>query len=150
MKFFNSRTPREQLLIALMLVLVVLFAIWQFLINPMIEAKANADAKRTKALNELSIVQRAVPQLRTSESTTQTFDQAAVFNTARNVNIAISRIQPQDDNALKIWIEDTPSTTLYGFLLALSRDYAVDITRVNINRRDNGLVSAQITLGPST
>jgi len=49
---------------------------------------------------------------------------------------------------MKVWFEDTSSQTLYAFLTNISRDYKVEISRVSINRRDEGVVSAQVTLVP--
>lgn len=135
-----------------MLGLVLIFGIWQFAINPVLSAKANALETQAKAQRDLSIVQNGLPRLALSKATSNTaadpFNRRAVINTARQTNIAISRVQPEANNAMKVWFEDTSSQTLYAFLTNISRDYKVEISRVSINRRDEGVVSTQVTLVP--
>ena len=150
MNYFKSRSPREQVLILVMLGLILIFAIWQFAVTPVLTVKSNAQNNQAKAQRDLSIVQNGLPKLTLAKgapnNAAKPFNRRAVIDTARQVNIAISRVQPESNAALKVWFEDTSSQTLYSFLTTLSREYHVDISRVNINRRDNGVVSAQITL----
>jgi len=72
MNYFRSRTPREQILILVMLGLVLIFGIWQFAINPVLNAKANALETQAKAQRDLSIVQNGLPRLALSKATSNT------------------------------------------------------------------------------
>lgn len=150
MNYFKSRNPREQALILGMLALLFLFCLWQFVIAPISAMKTDSARARAAALRDYAIVTSGAPQIAAasaSVSGTQAFNREAIVAAAAGQELTISRLQNEAGGSLKVWFEDVSSAQVYGFLSALTGDYAASIEGVQISRRNEGKVSAQITLG---
>ena len=150
MSFFTDRSSREQLLLAVAALLMVLMAGWMFIIRPMGQAYAAAVQAQSKAVRDFDLVQRGLSYLTQTRTDRQPFDRNALIATAREVNISISRVQPENDGDLKVWFEDSTSDQVYTFLNRLTGSYNAAIELVQMNRRPGGQISAQITLRPLT
>ena len=149
MNILSSHTPRERGLILAAILLLGVFAVWQFGIRPVLAQKTAAMQNQQMALRDLDIVQRGLPSLSSApQSAKAPFDRAAVISEARNANVAISRVQPAPDDGLQVWFEDTEAPNIYRMLSQLTSQYNVTIVRVQMTRRDTGRVSAQVTLAP--
>ncbi|MEP1230684.1 MAG: type II secretion system protein GspM [Litorimonas sp.] len=147
----SNFSASEKRLIAIALPLCIFVGAWQLAIKPTFKAKSDSRAKYETAIRNYSIVQRAVPRLTNASRSSlgeQAFNPTAIIETARAANIAISRVQPASNDALQVWFDETTSAQIYNFLLTLEGDYAVEVTRAQINRRQDGLVSAQFTFTP--
>ena len=142
---------REIALIAVMLGLLIILGGWQFLIRPVFKNNALSQSQYDQAVQDYELVQRAAPQLIASAASagggTQSFNQAAIIDTARNHNITLSRVQPIAQQQIQIWFDDIASAQFYGFIQELKRNYAVEIAKAQINRKDQG-ISVQLTLMP--
>lgn len=150
MAWFTERNPRERALIAVAGLLVALFLSWQFVVKPVMEAHEKAERAQTTALRDFGIVQSGVSQISTADnSNKQPFNRAAVIQVANLSGVTISRVQPGQDQALQVWFEDAQIGNVYNFLTQISGQYASRVGRVQISRRDGGVVSAQITLYPT-
>lgn len=155
MNYFSERTQREQVLIVGMLILVAALALWQLGIKPVVNNKARAEQSLSSAKRDIAIVRNGLPKLGQARALAQDsnqtpFDRPALIETSRAAEIAISRVQPGADNSLQVWFEDAPVLSVYSFMSNLSAQYEVSFERVQITRRDNGLVSAQFTLKPQS
>jgi len=153
MNMFSKFSKSEKTLIALAAALCVILGAWQFVIKPIFKAKAQSRAQYEIAVRDYDIVQRALPRLtaRAVQSGGQNlFNRSAVIDTARGVNIAISRVQPASNGEVQVWFDETTSALTYRFLQVLDDEYAVDIVSAQINRRQGGLISAQFTFMPIT
>ena len=150
MSFLSERTPRERLLIYVALGLLALLAGWMMIIRPMTSAHADAVQAQSKAVRDYDLVQRGLPFLTQTSPDRQPFDRNAIIVTARDVDIAISRVQPENDGDIKVWFEDSTSDQVYAFLNNLTGSYNAGIALVQMNRRPGGQISAQITLRPLT
>ena len=150
MSFLDDRTPRERLLILTALGLAVLLIGWMLIVRPLTQAHDTAVLAQSKAVRDYDLVQRGLPYLTQTRSDRQAFDRNAVIATARDINISISRVQPENDGDLKVWFEDSTSDQVYAFLNRLTDTYNAGVELVQMNRRPNGQISAQITLRPLT
>ena len=151
MNFWNRLDGRERLLISIAGFLVAILALWFLGIRPIMSAKANALNAQTMAIRDLEIVQTNLPKLSgksASATGTQTFDRSAVLRLAKANQLTVSRVQPENNGSLKFWFEDAPSTQIFKLMSELSSDYAVTIGAVQMSRKDNGTVSATLTLEP--
>lgn len=147
--WFNDRTSRERGLLLAASLLVVLLLAWQFMVKPVMEANQRAERAQTTALRDFGIVQSGVVHLSPAgQSGKQPFDRGVVIQVAHQTGVSISRVQPGQNEALQIWFEDAQVTNVYMFLTQISEQYGTRIGRVQISRRDGGVVSAQITLHP--
>ncbi len=148
MNFLADRTPRERQLIYVMLALAALMLGWMLLVRPLMSWHDTAEQNQNRAVRDYQIVEQGLPYLNQTRTDRAAFDRNAVIAVARQVDIPISRVQPENDGDLKIWFEDSSSEKIYRFLSALTDGYNASIAQVQMNRRPGERVSAQITLRP--
>ncbi|MBC6402073.1 MAG: type II secretion system protein M [Hyphomonadaceae bacterium] len=146
MKFLADRSPRERLLILIMLVLLGTFLIWQFLVSPVLGMRAVAESDRQAAIRDYEIVAQNLSAMEVDGSEKAAFTRNILIQEARAAGIRISRVQPQGEDAIKVWFEDAPALQVFTFLDDLSGRFDVSVTNAQINRRDGGTVGAQFTL----
>jgi len=145
----QDRTPRERTLIYGLIGLSVFFVIWMLLIGPLMSAKTIAQSQQAGAFRDLQVVRSGAAILQpVSSAPQQKLDQTLLVQKTREAGVNLSRLQPDPNGALRIWSEAIESAKLYSFLQTLTQSYAVNITRIQIDRRDDGLVDVQMTLSP--
>lgn len=136
-------------MLAVMAGLLCLFFVWQFAVKPAVDMRADAQRTQAAAMRDYNIVRAGAPALGSAAgkpSGTAAFDRSAIVTTAEREGLPISRLQNETGGAVKVWFEDLPSGQIYAFLNRVTKDYAVSVTGVQISRRADGEVSAQITL----
>lgn len=148
MNMISNLSRREQVLVIMATLLACFFIVLQFAVMPVMKGKTAAKAAHAQALRDMDIVRRAVPalDLNTQSKARRTFQRDSVLTAAREAGLSISRLQPGPDGDVQIWFDDAQACGIYSMLSALTRDYAVDIRRADIQRQDGGAVSAQVTL----
>ena len=149
MAYFKSRTPREQGLIAGMLILAALFALWLFVFKPVFTMKDSAERAQAAALRDYDIVRKGAPMIAAKSgaaSGNAAFDRSVIVTLAAEQSLPISRLQSEPDGALKIWFEGVDAARVFTLLSNLTAGYAAQIEGVQISRREGGTVSAQLTL----
>tara|TARA_R110002096_G_scaffold270628_1_gene464449 strand:- start:1144 stop:1641 length:498 start_codon:yes stop_codon:yes gene_type:complete len=60
--------------------------------------------------------------------------------------LAISRVLPDGDDRLNVWIESGLAESLTDWLTDLDRNHSIQVERLTIDRRGDRVVSAQIVL----
>jgi len=150
-KFSSRFSPSEQKLLGLAAALCVILGGWQFVIKPISKSKTQGASEYNRAVRDYGIVQSAIPRLGgggAQNSSKPAFNRAAIIDTARTANLAISRVQPSQNGAVQVWFDETTSAQVYNFLQLLESQYAAEIANAQLNRRQNGLISAQFTFAP--
>ena len=152
---FKALTDREQLILIVAAVVVVVgifyFVIW----SPMTDKIALREQQIERQHELLSFVQQSAQraiQLRRSNGSQQQFNGSltqAVNQTTSRHNIVISRMQPQGEE-LQVWIDQAPFNSVLDWLNALERMGVViiqlDITeseapgQINVRRLQLGKV----------
>lgn len=148
MSWFNNREPRERVLLMILAALLVIFVGWFALTR---ESGPDPDIALSEAQIDRELWLRAAPRLgggSGGDSTRETFTRGAIINLARSRDVALTRVQPQNDGSLTVWIDDVGTGPLFGLMQSVTRDYAVDLQSVMINRTPNGALNAQFTLMP--
>ncbi len=141
---FNAR---ERGLILVAGGLIVLFALWQFVIAPSVSWAHSAQENQARAERDHRLISQAVAQLNHGSGATNkaVFNRAAVIQIANQTGVTLSRVEPGRDQALRIWLDDSRSASVYSFLIALDKQYKVDITHAQMTRRGGNLVTAQFS-----
>jgi len=66
---------------------------------------------------------------------------------ARAAGLSISRIQPEGEDGVRVWIDRAPSTQVFAFLIAARRDHGLSASSVSLTSRDgSGEVTLEATL----
>lgn len=150
MGWFNSREPRERVLLMILAVLLIISVGWFAMTR---EAGPDPDVQLSDAQIDRELWLRAAPRLSVGSGgdvTRAPFTRGAIINLARSRDIALTRVQPQNDGSLTVWIDDVGTGPLFGLMQSVTRDYAVDLQSVMINRTPRGGLNAQFTLMPLT
>lgn len=143
---WRDREPREQVLLAVMGVLLGLFVLWQFILTPISNARSDAQSALITAERDYVAVARALPQL--SAPTTLSgpqFTQAVFIDAARKRGLKPSRIQPDGNNNLSVWIDTKDTLALYGLLNDIITQNGAILARASITAGANQSLNAQLT-----
>jgi len=150
MTILKDRTPRERGLIYGLIFLSIVFVLWVFVIMPLMNTKAIARSQNAGALRDLEFVKTGITALAPESMQSRTkFDQSVFVQKVRADGLTLSRLQPETNGALRVWLEGLASQQIYNLLQNLMQNYDVDISRIQINRRDDGRVDVQMTISPS-
>lgn len=72
---------------------------------------------------------------------------ALVTRTAREAGLALQRFEPSGDNAIRVWLEDSPYADVAAWLEGLKNRHGVIIDQAAMDRDDTpGKVSVRLTL----
>ena len=145
--WFNSREPRERILLMVLAVLLAIFTLW-FVVTR--ESGPDGRANLEAAQMDREIWLRAAPRLASGTATggRSEFTRGALVDASRKRGVALSRVQPQGEGGLGVWIDDAPTSALYGLINDLVSTHAVKVETAVITTAPNGGVNAQITLIP--
>lgn len=154
--WWQERSFREQVLLAVGLCGVAGFVLVQLIFLPTFKFRAEAARANLVASRNLAEVQasaakwQSVAQRMPSDGAGATNSETlhrSVSLAAQGAGILISRMQPRQDNELEIWVETATSTSVYAWLASMQQDYGIGIKRVTLQAQSDGAtISAQIVL----
>ena len=147
MTWFNSREPRERVLLFILAGLLIVFAAWFVLTR---ESGPNGSTALEAAQTDREFWLRASPKLNagTATGTKSEFTRGALIDAARKRSVDLSRVQPNAGGGLTLWVEDAATPAFYGVIQDLVTNYAVNVESALITAASSGGVNAQLTLTP--
>ena len=147
--WWEMREPRERILLLVLGALVSLFIVIFAIVLPLQSARDNAQTALTRAQADLQLVNRIAPNLSGPTTNRAQFNRAALVRTAGERGIKLARMQPGENGALSVWIDEVSTESLYGLFTELMTNYTAVPERVSISADQNGTLSAQFTLRPA-
>lgn len=145
--WWDMRAKSERILLAIMAALILLFSIWQFMLSPLLRGQDTAERALIKAQADYAVIARTAPQMPNTNANVQPFDRAILISLARKSDIRLSRVQPETDGSLSVWVDGAATPAIYDLMEDLLTGYSVSLTRMNLAASGTG-VSAQFTLRP--
>ena len=148
MNWFNTREPRERVLLIVLAGLLVVFIAWFAMTR---ESGPDGATALEAAQTDRELWLRAAPRLGsgTANGERAEFTRGALVESARNRSVSLTRVQPQSNGALSVWIEDTSTTALYDLIEDIVGKYAVSVETALLTTAPNGGLNAQFTLSPT-
>ena len=147
---FNELSLREKILVGVMMALIAVFIIFQFIIMPLTRFHNSAQQAQIKAQADRAYTEQNISRLQAGGTGAQPgtpFSRGALVTASRASGIEnLSRIQPQPNGDIKVWLDNVSAPALFSFLQRVERQYITRVTGAQITRRDADLVSAQISL----
>ena len=150
--------PRERLIVAAGVIFVIASVIYLFAWSPIVESRDNKkmriDNKReiltwmTQKKQEVEHLKRINPNLFNQVSDRRSL-LAIVDTGAKQMGIrnSITRIEPNGEDAVLIWLEDMIFDRLIVLLGELNRRNHIQVNDVSLNKSDQvGKVSGKVTL----
>ena len=148
MNWFNSREPRERVLLLILAALLAMFVAW-FAVTR--ESGPDGTTVLEAAQADRKLWLRAAPRLSSGPvvGDRAEFTRGVLVEKARQRGVSLSRVQPQSGGGLTVWIDDAGTPALYGLIEDLVSGYTVEIDTALITTAPNGGVNAQLTLTPT-
>ena len=153
--WWDARQAQERTLLlvgaALMAVLLFYLAVWQ----PVARAHHRAELALSQshaAAQRLEVIGAEVARLRgaggQSAANRSLSLLAAVDQASRGPELgkAPSRIQPEGDKEVKLWIDDVPFDAVLQWTQLLQSQYGITVSSAEIERKGEGVVSARLSL----
>ena len=150
---FDALAPRERLLVAVAAVVVLITLLYLLIWEPLVKAHTGR-AESLDAARALAARIETAAVLSQRGATGGGVDRvtsllAAVDQTSRSpvLGKAPSRLQPEGDREVKVWIEDVAFDNLLRWLAELETRYGIGASSAEIERgAASGTVSARLTL----
>jgi general secretion pathway protein M len=149
---FNSLESREKnALVALtvfVVALILYFAVW----SPIHAYYQDSLQKRDTQFSLMQYMRATEKQARSSSSNPKAKPQGQsliteISNSARQLGIAPSRLQPEGDDIVSVWFNDVVFNDLINWIVRLNEREGVGIQQISIDRQDNpGTVNVRLVL----
>lgn len=152
---YQALEVREQRILAaggiVVLVTVLYLAVWEPLIGLRQKARDELDQARATA-ERLEILaaqlgsesgERPTAVLGAGQSLLSVVDQAGKTGTLAK---PLSRIQPDGDDTVRVWLEAVPFDALVRWIDELEKRYAIVVTTAEIESESAGVVNARLSL----
>jgi general secretion pathway protein M len=150
---YNSLENREKnALLALTMffvVLIIYFAFW----SPIYTYHQDSLQKRDTQFSLIQYMRASEKQARSSSSNTKAKPNGQslitdISNSARQLGIKPSRMQPEGDSTVSVWFNAVVFNDLINWVVRLNDREGVGIQQISIDRQDNpGAVNARLVLG---
>lgn len=148
--WWSDRSAQERRLLIAAAGLTVLFAAFQFVLQPLwllrVEARATHDAAMAM-LADVEAAAASIQSLRGAARRTDVPVRAVVGTSAREFGLAVTRLQPAENIGLDIWLESADPAALFRWIAALGERYGIAVVRASLQASEDGpAVRAQLTL----
>lgn len=150
--FWLDRSQREQILLAVMGVLVGLVLLQVLAIRPLLDLHGRAQDDYAASMRMYRSIEADIRRISEVQA-----GEAAVSNTAQPLRtvagslavthgISIARMIPSDDGRLTVNIARAESQALMAWLIDLETRYAVEVVTTSMDRESDSFVEANIVL----
>ena len=150
--WYLSHTNRDQTVIKLVPILVLLAFIWAIILQPFLNWHAQQKSTERLMYSLLTTIKNNTDKLVQSKSDfngTSTRNTAIVPVITRTANlnkIKLSRLQPESDDAVIVYLEDQRFSSVLRWILQLRENNTIRISSANIESEEvGGLITAQLS-----
>lgn len=154
LSWFNSRQPREQILLLTVVALVVIYLLYLVAWQPVTRAREQLVVSNRLAFDDLETVQalaaeyqllkRAAPaqSVKTGQSLLQIIDTSVA-----QYQLSMTRLQPSASGDVQIRFENVLFNAIIAWLYHLESEYAIHVKDISITpSHADGLVSVSVRL----
>lgn len=142
---WEARSRREQIMLAVMGLAVLLVVGWFAVLVPLNGAVKGSEARLSKAGDRFAQLDAAVRAGGLPVTSGQPL-QAVVETSAASAGLTIDRRREEADGRLTVWLTGADPGLMMGWLTSLARGQGVAVSEMTASRTDGGLLEAQITL----
>lgn len=149
--WWDERSPRERVLIAVMAGGLLLFALWLAVAAPLLAAGRAAEARHARAVATRTGVDRALAELARLRPPPQPASasralQAVVSETAVAGGVEIARIEPDPAGGLRVAVASAAPAALFPWLALLQREHGVALEHLSVMKNETGGLALDATL----
>ena len=153
---FQSRSPREQLLLLAAGLTLVVFALYLFALQPFMTSLADTRARVEGNERSIEYMREAAGEAialqaagggRSGPVDTRTSPLAALDQTFRQMGLEQpTRIEPVGQDGARVQFASVEADALMRALGQVERQFGLRISQLNLTRRQPGLVSARVAV----
>ena len=150
--WYLSHTSRDQAIIKFVAGLVLLTFFWIIIIQPLFNWHAEQKSTERSMYSLLTTIKNNTNELVQTKSdfnktsTTNTAIVPIITRTANLNKIQLSRLQPESDDAVVVYLEDQRFSSVLRWILQLRENNMIWINSANIESEEvDGLVTAQLS-----
>jgi len=153
MQWWNARQQRERQIVIVGAIFVVIFIFYEALWAPVEKARHLAELalQQTRTVaNRLEAVATEVAQNRgAGGGAFRTMPLLSAVDQATHrpeLGKEPSRIQPENEREVKVWLDDVPFDALVTWLNLVNTQYGIVIASAELERKADGVVSARLSM----
>ena len=150
--WYLSHTTRDQTIIKFVTILVLLILVWAIILEPLRNWHAQQKSSERLMYSLLTTIKNNTSELVQTKSdfkktsTTNTAIVPIITRTANLNNIQLSRLQPESDDAVVVYLEDQRFSAVLRWALQLRENNSIRISSANIESEEvDGLITAQLS-----
>ena len=150
--WYLSHTTRDQTIIKFVAILVLLTLVWTIILQPLLNwhtQQKNSERLMYSLLTTIKHNTYELVQTKSDFNKTSTTNTAIVPIITRTANlnkIQLSRLQPESDDAVVVYLEDQRFSALLRWTLQLRENNSIRISSANIESEEvDGLITAQLS-----
>ena len=150
--WYLSHTTRDQAIIKFVAILVLLTFVWAIILQPLLNWHAQQKSSERSMYSLLTTIKNNTNKLVQSKSdfnstsTTNTALIPIITRTANLNKIKLSRLQPESDDAVVVYLEDQRFSSVLRWILQLKENNTISISSENIESEEvDGLITAQLS-----
>ena len=150
--WYLSHTTREQTIIKFVAILVLMTFFWAIILQPLLNWHAQQKSTERIMYSLLTTIKDNTNKLVQSKSdfngtsTTNTAIIPIITRTANLNKIKLSRLQPESDDAVVVYLEDQRFSSVLRWILQLKENNTIRISFANIESEEvDGLITAQLS-----
>ena len=150
--WYLSHTNRDQIVIKFVTILILLTFSWAIMLQPLLNWHAQQKSTERLMYSLLTTIKNNTNKLVQSKSDfngTSTTNAAIIPIITRTANlnkIKLSRLQPESDDAVVVYLEDQRFNSVLRWILQLRENNTIRISSANIESEEvDGLITAQLS-----
>ncbi len=155
MTIWRVRTLREKLLLAFLAFAFCGVIFVQVVALPLVDERQRRLASLEAAREEFLVIREGASRIesfrvRRSERPASGPVRSTVTATARDMDVAITRVQPGEDDRLTVWIDAVETRQLFEWLLLLRERHGLHVLQATVRAgADDTAVATQLVIGQS-
>ncbi|MDB5471675.1 MAG: hypothetical protein JWR84_3235 [Caulobacter sp.] len=142
---WEARSRREQVMLAVMGLAILLVVGWFAVLQPLNGAVKGSETRLSKAADRFAQLDAAARTGGLPVTTGQPL-QTVVEASAAAAGLTVDRRREETDGRLTVWLTGADPGLMMTWLTSLARAQGVAVSEMTASRTDGGLLEAQITL----
>lgn len=143
---WEARSRREQIMLAVMALAVLLVVGWYAVLVPLNGAVKASETRLAKAGGQFARLDAAARSGGLPVDSDQPL-QAIVDVSASAAGLTIERRREEADGQLTVWLTDADPGLMMGWLTSMARAQGIAVSGMTASETHGGMLDAQITLG---
>jgi len=146
---YERLNDKEQLLVIVLFFLLIAGFLFFVVVQPLQTAKQSAENRYTQELKLQQQLHSLDPQKKVKQSGVDTNQSllAIVNSTTATLGISLKRVEPKNNELLRVWIEQVSFNQLMVWLAALENEYNIKLDSISLDKSETaGTVNTALVL----